>query len=387
MTKKQFGMVYFDNFSNEDMIWGLISLGREVEIIDSGLNRASASEESKVALANMLKSKCIDVALSHDFSPALSDACMSLGIIYICWVFDAPIQMLYDKQVLNDCNYIFTFDKVQYRQLKDKGCAHTYYMPLATNLLRNLAIKITDEDVQKLTCDISFIGTLYAENEFEKANEHLSEATISEMEEIMRESFGIWDGKDRLYGRLSQKSLDEIRAVYGNSTSMDDDALYTTAFMVKYLAKLERIEMLTRLSGYGIRFYTRDRDAQITGVDVRGGLEYTQELPKAYHLSHINMNITMRGITSGVPLRVFDIMGMGGFALTNFQPEIPELFTPGKDIEVYHSFEEMEEKASFYLNNEKARQRIAINGAETIKKRYTVEKQVAKMLQIVGQGI
>ncbi len=153
------------------------------------------------------------------------------------------------------------------------------------------------------------------------------------------------------------------------------------------MANLERTEMLKRLSGLDLQFYTSDEGIQIPGVDVKGTLDNIEELPKAYHFSRINMNITMRGITSGVPLRVFDIMGMGGFALTNFQPEVPELFSPGKDIEVYHDFDEMEEKVSFYLSHEDARKKIARKGCETIKAKYTIEKQVAKILQIVGQGL
>ena len=111
MASKKFGMVYFNNFTNEDIVWGLLVLGREAEIIDSGLSRESTEEKDAALLEQMLKNAGIDVAVTFDFCPALSDACMKLGIPYIAWSFDAPIQMLYEKQVINNCNYIFTFDK------------------------------------------------------------------------------------------------------------------------------------------------------------------------------------------------------------------------------------------------------------------------------------
>ena len=92
----------------------------------------------------------------------------------------------------------------------------------------------------------------------------------------------------------------------------------------------------------------------------------------------------MRGITSGIPLRVFDIMGVGGFALTNFQPEVTEIFLPGEDIEVYHDFDEMEEKVRFYLEHEDSRQKVAKAGAQLIRENYSIEKQISRMLGMIG---
>ena len=95
------------------------------------------------------------------------------------------------------------------------------------------------------------------------------------------------------------------------------------------------------------------------------------------------MNITMPGITSGIPLRVFDIMGMGGFVLTNYQPEVEELFEIGKNIEVYHDFDEMADKVKFYSDNENARKIIALNGKKIIEG-FSIEKRVREILVKAG---
>ena len=34
--------------------------------------------------------------------------------------------------------------------------------------------------------------------------------------------------------------------------------------------------------------------------------------------SKVNLNITLRNIKTGIPLRALDIMGAGGFLLTNY---------------------------------------------------------------------
>lgn len=380
---KKFGMVYFHNFTNEDIVWGLLLLEKDVEIISTDLERSSTSEEDAIFLSNELKEKGIDVAISYDFCPALSDACMRNGIKYVSWIFDAPLQMLFEKQVMNNCNYIFSFDKRQIEQTKKLFDCNIFYLPLGTNITRNTAVEMNAADRLRFACDISFIGNLYSEKEYEAALLNVSDNTKAELENIWKNVYGKWDGIDRLYGKLTKSALDELKEKFGNNTTMDDDTLFATALIVKAIAHKERKEMLERLTGFDLSFYTNDKDVVIKGVSSKGALDYIEELPKAYRFSKINLNITMRGITSGIPLRVFDMMGMGGFTLTNYQPEVDELFSPGKDIEVYHDFGEMEEKVSYYLKNDVARIKIAKAGAQTVKEKYSIENQVHKILELI----
>ena len=95
------------------------------------------------------------------------------------------------------------------------------------------------------------------------------------------------------------------------------------------------------------------------------------------------MNITMRSIESGVPLRVFDIMSVGGFVLSNYQEEIPELFEEGKEIVTFRTPEELVDKADYYLKHEKERMRIGLNGYQKVKKCYTYEQQLNKIISIL----
>lgn len=69
--------------------------------------------------------------------------------------------------------------------------------------------------------------------------------------------------------------------------------------------------------------------------------------------------------------------------LTNYQPEIDDLFEIGKEIEVYHSFDELEEKVRFYLSHDRLRKEIALNGYKAVRSKYNYERQVEKMLKEV----
>jgi spore maturation protein CgeB len=120
-------------------------------------------------------------------------------------------------------------------------------------------------------------------------------------------------------------------------------------------------------------------------VEHRGRIDYWNEMPLAFHESRINLNITMRNIRTGLPLRVFDILGSGGFLLTNFQAELPAFFEPGKDLAVYESFADCEKKAEYYLDHEDERRTIAENGYRKVKAYHTYEKRVEELLRIVDE--
>ena len=106
-------------------------------------------------------------------------------------------------------------------------------------------------------------------------------------------------------------------------------------------------------------------------------------MPKIFHASRINLNITMRPIETGLSLRVWDILGCGGFLLTNYQAEIPDYFEIGRDLEAYESMEELEGKVHYYLTHDEERVEIAINGYEKVAKYHTYETRLAQMIKIL----
>ena len=107
-------------------------------------------------------------------------------------------------------------------------------------------------------------------------------------------------------------------------------------------------------------------------------------MPKIFHLSKINLNFTSKPIRTGLPLRLWDILGAGGFVLTNFQSEIPEYFEVGKELDIYASEEELIEKIRYYLEHEEERQTIARNGYQKAKEQYSLELRVKQILRAVS---
>ena len=103
-------------------------------------------------------------------------------------------------------------------------------------------------------------------------------------------------------------------------------------------------------------------------------------MPYIFKQSKINLNITRRGIKSGVPLRAIDIMGCGGFLISNYQADFLDYFVPGGDFVCYESKEDLIQKVDYYLSHEKERQAIAKSGHEKVAAGHTYRHRVRQML-------
>ena len=103
-------------------------------------------------------------------------------------------------------------------------------------------------------------------------------------------------------------------------------------------------------------------------------------MPAIFYHSKINLNISLKTIRSGIPLRVADIMGCCGFVLSNYQEELLEHFIPGEECAVYENLEDLYQKAAYYLRHEEERKRVAAAGFEKVKRNFTFEERLSKML-------
>ena len=132
--------------------------------------------------------------------------------------------------------------------------------------------------------------------------------------------------------------------------------------------------------------YTRSSCRDLTSVPnlrFKGGVSTLTEMPKVFHCSKINLNITIKSIQSGLSLRVWDVLGCGGFLLSNYQTEIPEYFEIDKDLVCYESIGDLKEKTAYYLAHDDIRMEIAHNGYEKVKAQHTWAHRISAMMQTV----
>ena len=71
--------------------------------------------------------------------------------------------------------------------------------------------------------------------------------------------------------------------------------------------------------------------------------------------------------------------------LTEYCKEIEEVYTPGKDLETYKTFEELEEKIEFYLKHDDLREKIAKQGQATFLEKHTTKIRAKEIMSILDK--
>ena len=146
----------------------------------------------------------------------------------------------------------------------------------------------------------------------------------------------------------------------------------------------ERHEILRKMGKcFDTVLYTMPGAKSIEGVCNLGVVGYMDKMPRVFHRSKINLNITLRSILSGVPLRVLDILAAGGFLITNYQEEIAEYFVDGEDLVIAYTPEDMLEKTAYYLEHEDERKQIAVGGQKKVMQNFAYTNLLPEILNSI----
>lgn len=335
-------------------------------------------------------SKKLAFVFSINFFPAISYTCNHFKVPYVCWSVDSPVPELFSNALKNEWNRIFLFDRAQYEFFQPYNPEHIYYLPLAANVRRweKVILEMDEKDYEKYSSDVAFVGSLYSEKCKYDALA-LSDYTKGYVNGLMQAQMKVF-GYNFIYDTLPEKVIDEIAAADSNFYKGSDVFLDTDRYLAAHqyigmkLANVERTSILGALSEhFDVSLYTRSDTGALPKVHAMGGANTLSEMPKIFHASKINLNITMRPIESGLSLRIWDVLGCGGFLLTNYQSEIPEYFEIGKDLEVYESVEDLINKTDYYLHHDAERIEIALSGYEKVAKFHTYEMRLAEMIRVL----
>jgi len=330
-----------------------------------------------------------DAVFSFNYFQEVSQACEACGVKYIVWTVDSPMLSMYHQSVFNKCNYLFLFDKFCYLQFKAMGVKNVYYLPLAVNTQRveNIVSHMTAQDFERFSSELSFVGGIYNKNFYDDIVDKLPDYLRGYFDACFQaqlDTFG-----ENLFDRmLTPDILAQLSQLLTfkkeEGSFLDIKLLFTSTFLGYKMAQIERIECLSRLARSGnISWYCDKFYEGLPNVHYKGTVGYMGEMPKVFAASKINLNFTIRNIRTGLPLRIWDVLGAGGFLLTNFQPELLSFFENEKDLVFYDSLDDMQKKAEYYLSHEEERIEIAKNGHEKVKKLHSYENRVQQILKTI----
>ena len=145
----------------------------------------------------------------------------------------------------------------------------------------------------------------------------------------------------------------------------------------------ERYLILALLSNhFQVRHYASEKEERLSKLEYMGYADYQKEMPKIFQLSKINLNISLKTIQTGIPLRALDIMACGGFLISNYQEELAEYFRIGEELVTYTDVEELVYLCDYFLREEEQRKRIAIAGQKRVKEAFSFERALQQILSV-----
>jgi len=350
------------------------------------------SENLAKQVANAILKNGADAVFSFNYFPVAAIAAAACKVKYISWTYDSPYISLYSETIKYPTNYAFIFDMDEYMNIKRKGVENVYYLPLAADTDYYDSISITEKEKEFYKADVAFIGHMYSEekNDLYRHFEGLDKHTLGYIDGIIASQRHIY-GASVIEKCLSQdviRNIQKVCPVFKNGDGIEDVSwVLSNYFIARYLTSMERSDFINSLSGkYSVALYTPCDTPGIPLADNRGAVEYIDEFPKAVKCAKINLNITLRSIVNSIPLRIFDIMGCGGFLLTNYQAELEKYFVPDKDYVYFEDQDDLLEKTGYYLVHDDERLSIARSGYEKVRKLHNFHLRVAEMFQIVNGG-
>lgn len=373
-------------YNQQDIIDNLIKRGHEVSEIFGEMSNFDTDVIFYNKFVKKLESDNFDMVLTVNYFPLISIACQERNIPYVSWCCDCPLGTMYHETVYNPVNTIFTFDMLNAIEFKAMG-ANVHYLPLCAEIDRVDKLIAESEDLVEYDCDISFIGSMYNKNSYDEVYDHLPEYLQGYFDAVMKMQMNIY-GEYLLDDMLDSKTVNELNRHFllakSDQSFSDLSLVFSTTVLGFKIAQMERKSLIAELSKYNeVDLYTDDENVCMPGVRNRGLADYWNKAPKIYNRSKINLNFTIRNIRSGLPLRIWDILGAGGFLITNYQPEIEMYFKNGEDLVFFTEKDDLREKVSYYLTHEEERKRIAMNGQRKVRKLHGYQQRFDEMKKII----
>ena len=379
-------------FCKVDTILTFRELGHKVDTFFHKDYLEYESESYDESFASAIKDKHYDILFSYNFYPHTATLCHQWNITYVSFIYDSPFVGVYSKESFLPTNRIFHFDSFEVDKLTSLGHKNIYYMPLPVNgkVIHTLLTKPYDK--KRVTSDISLVGALYTEsNNFYDQMKSLSDYTKGYLASLMSVQSTLY-GVDIIERSLTSDIIEDMERSFkcsGNATGVETPAyIYGNYVVARKLTAIERSGYLHSIGKHfndrSVKLFTLDDTTNIPNVSNMGIADYYSEMPYVFHHSKINLNISLRSIHSGIPLRAMDILGNGGFLLTNYQADFLRHFEPEVDFVYYDSKEDLLDKIDYYLNHEDIRKSIAISGHKKVIANHNFNTILSQILNIIS---
>lgn len=326
-----------------------------------------------------------------DAEGVLSDYYREKGIPVAVWYVDKPYLKEFQGNRYRPENTAFFFiDRFYTRWLKQKqNYPFVYHLPLGTNLYTE-----SIDAAAPYRQDLSFVGRSNL-NKIERILSHLADKDA----DYLRKMAGWIDRVGQTYQETPlvdpyEMMNGSVLRAQGLPPYPDEEYEFLVNQLVEELVShKKRAEILNTVASFNLRIFGDRRWKELLPEEiVIAPDDPTTEFPfsygsvalqETYRQTRINLNITRYQVRTGVNQRVFDVPASGGFLLTDFREEIPELFEIDREIVCYNDPEEAHDKITYYLAHPEERNRILTAARKRILQEHTYPHRMDRLLQSV----
>lgn len=308
------------------------------------------------AWISALQNDAIDAAVLLNATPASFTHRPELGAAPLrrfTWFVDNPRRFVRDSNAFEGCDAVGVFDKAYLPFIQERCAAPA--IELRTGYGVDPSLAVYDE---AFAHDIAFVGELGARGF--AAQEVLLSRINSELVRAINERIKELDLIEPLDLDQAMIDLFEEHGIEYAGAWVEFAENKATAGRRRFLLEGLRAEGVTIYgdADWGMREFAGPMVDHYAGSRI----DYAHELPRLYASSKINVNIFHVQCQTAPNPRVYDVLACCGFLLSSYNPGLEDEFEIGADLDVFHSRDELKDKAAFYLAHPSERERIARNG-------------------------
>jgi spore maturation protein CgeB len=349
----------------QDIQEALEELGHTLKELD--LSQGAGPSLTPNEVVELVKGFRPDFVLGINYLGIASRIVTSMKIPYVCWFFDDPFYFRLKKESISPYLLLFVVDKGWIKGLKEFGFKRVEPLPCATNPRVFKKIDLSNGDIERYGCNISFVGS----------------STYLYYERCRREGGLAKEAMHLLRKDPSLEFKDLLRRLDINPLSQKIKDMHEFRVMVEYgAAALQKKEIVEAIGDLGIHIYGDDGWGELIrgGVRVFPRIDYRGELPVLYNASAINLNITKPQLKTGLNPRIFNISACGSFVLTDHRCDLERVFNG--EIISYHNTNELREIIRYYLDNPSEREELAKRARRRVVREHTYEVRMKRMVEV-----
>lgn len=323
------------------------------------------------------------ITLNHmgvDVEGVLMDLLARLQLPLASWFVDNPHLIIHSyNKCVSPWTTLFTWDEDNIPTLRQTGFEHVRYLPLGTDPDRFRPN--AGKPDPRWRARISFVGNSMLHKVAGRLKSgHFPRELLLPFKEVSR---AFSQSEARGVPAFLASDFPGVYAQYERLPDNESKLAYETAITWQ-ATRLYRNDLARRIlpfhplivgdSGWRIEF--RREKAQPRYLDA---ISYYDQLPIFYGQSHINFNCTSKQMKGAVNQRVFDAPAAGGFVLTDWRPQMVNLFDPD-EMACYHNPEEIPELVRHYLEHQAERQKMIAKSRARVLAHHKWEDRLGQML-------